>query len=88
MCLRPPNGLFPSGSPTKTLYAFRLRALFPAHLILFDLLILIYLAKSAGYGTPRCAAFLNLLLRRLSFVQIFSSAPSFEISAVSVLPLM
>ena len=35
-----PNGLFPAGFPTKTLYTpplFPVRATFPAHLILFDL---------------------------------------------------
>jgi len=38
------SGLFPSGFQTKILYSFLIspiRATFPAHLILFDLIILI-----------------------------------------------
>jgi hypothetical protein len=41
-----PSGLFPSGFPTKILYAFMLsliRATCPVHLILLDLIILIIL---------------------------------------------
>jgi hypothetical protein len=41
-----PSGLFPSGFPTNILYAFllsRIRATFPAHLILLDLIILMIL---------------------------------------------
>jgi hypothetical protein len=46
--LRPPSGLFSSGFPTNILYAFLLspiRATYPAHLILLDLIILIMLGE-------------------------------------------
>jgi hypothetical protein len=39
-----PNGLFPSGRPTKILYVFLftpVRATFPAHLVLLDLITVI-----------------------------------------------
>jgi hypothetical protein len=43
-----PSGLFPSGSPTNNLYAFLcslIRATWPAHLILLDLIVLIILGE-------------------------------------------
>jgi hypothetical protein len=45
LCLGLPSGLFPSGFPTKPLYVclVPMRATFPAHRILLDLIILIIL---------------------------------------------
>jgi hypothetical protein len=43
-----PSGLFPSGFPTNILYEFlfsSIRATYPAHLILLDLIILIILGE-------------------------------------------
>jgi hypothetical protein len=59
-----PSGLFPSGFPTKILYAFRfspIRATCPTDLTLLDLIVLFYLAKSTSYEAPHYAVFSNLL---------------------------
>jgi hypothetical protein len=47
-CLGVPSGLFPSGFPSKILYAFLLipiHATCPANLVLLDLIILIILGE-------------------------------------------
>jgi hypothetical protein len=50
-----------------------MRATYPAHLILLDVIILIILAKSSSYEAPYNAIFSNLLLFYPSSVQVFSS---------------
>jgi hypothetical protein len=48
LCLRLPSGLFPSDFPTEFLHAFifsPIRATYPLHLIVLDLIILIILGE-------------------------------------------
>jgi hypothetical protein len=55
-----PGGLIPSGLPTNILNAFLfslISAMCPAHLLPFDLMILIYLAKSISYEDLYYAVF-------------------------------
>jgi hypothetical protein len=57
-----PSGLFPSSFATNILYAFLFhpnRATYPAHLIHFDLIILIILGKITSYEGPCYAVFLT-----------------------------
>jgi hypothetical protein len=85
-----PSGLYPSGFPTNTLYAFLLSPILatcPAHIILLNLIILINLAKSTSYEAPYYAVFSNLLPVHPSSVQIFSSTPSLQTPSVYV-PLL
>jgi hypothetical protein len=63
------GGLFSSGFPIKTLYAFLsspMRATCPAHVIIFDLMCLMILGIRTNYETPHCATFWILLLRHPS----------------------
>jgi hypothetical protein len=82
-----PSGLFPSGFPTNILYPFlfsSIRAKWPAHLILLDLIILLYLARSTSYEAPRYAVYSNLLSLHLSSVQILFSTPCSQTPSVYV----
>jgi hypothetical protein len=47
-----PSGLFPSGFPTKILYAFLMCATYPAHLTLRDLIILFILGEEYKMAAP------------------------------------
>jgi hypothetical protein len=88
-CLGLPSGLFPSGFLTKNLYPFLfspIRAIWPDHLILFYLIILIILGKEYK---PRSSSLCNFLLSsHPCLVQISSSAPCSQTHSVYVPPLM
>jgi hypothetical protein len=73
------------------LYAFHfstIRATCPAHHILLDLTIIVYLEKSTSYEAPHYAVFSNLLSLHLSLVQIISSTLCSQTPSVYVPPLM
>jgi hypothetical protein len=77
-----PSGLFPSGSPTKILYAFIFSPCVLHALPILSLTWSLHLAKS--YEASHYAVFSNLLSLHLSPVQIFSSTPSSLCSSLNV----
>jgi len=70
--------LLPSCLPAKASYALFLspiRATFPVHLILLDLITWTIFVRSTDHKDPRYVVFSTPLLPRPSYAQIFSSTP-------------
>jgi hypothetical protein len=65
----------------KCIPLLEIRATYPAHLILLNVIILIILSS---YEVPHCAVFSNVTPLHLSSVQIFSSALCSQSSSLNV----
>jgi hypothetical protein len=84
---RSPTAWLPQQNPVCTPF-LPLRAIFLAHLVLLDLMMLIIFGDKNSCGVPHCVIFTNLLIFHPSSVQTFSSAPFSEKPSVCVLPLI
>jgi hypothetical protein len=82
---------FPMAFPPNNLYSFLfslIRAAYPAHMILVDLIILIILGEECKLQSSSLFSFHHPPSLRLSLVQIFSSASYSQPPWVCVPPLM
>jgi hypothetical protein len=83
-----PSGLFLSGFPTKTPYAFPYSlCVLDAQSVSSSLTWSLYLAKSISYEAPHYAVFSILIFVHSLSVQIPSSASCSQIPSVYVIPL-
>jgi hypothetical protein len=91
LCLGLPSGLFHSGFPTKTLYTFLsspMRATYPTHLILLDLICLIIFVDEYKIWCSSLCNFLHSPVTSSLFGPNILLRPCSQTPSVCALPLM